>query len=89
MPTVQHASQIAWQDKQQVTAQDATQAIRQHALVGVLVLVVALSLSMQTASAQTNTVRYDDIAAKAKQVQGPAVAISTNYFLAWTGAGTR
>jgi NitT/TauT family transport system substrate-binding protein len=31
-------------------------------------------------------VRHDDIAAKAKQTQGPAVAIATNYFLAWTGA---
>jgi NitT/TauT family transport system substrate-binding protein len=41
---------------------------------------------MQTASAQTNTVRYDEIAGKAKQAPGPAVAISTNYFLAWTGA---
>ena len=53
---------------------------------GPLVLGIALSLSMQTASAQTNAVRYDEIAGKAKQAPGPAVAISTNYFLAWTGA---
>ena len=86
MPTVQHASQIAGQDKQQVTAQDATQATRQRVLVGALALGIAFSLSMQTVSAQTNAVRYDDIAGKAKQAPGPAVAISTNYFLAWTGA---
>ena len=86
MPPVQHASQIAGQDKQQVTAQDATQATRQRVLVGALALGIAFSLSMQTVSAQTNTVRYDDIAGKAKQAPGPAVAISTNYFLAWTGA---
>ena len=89
MPPVQHASQIAGQDKQQVTAQDATQATRQRVLVGALALGIAFSLSMQTVSAQTNTVRYDDIAGKAKQAPGPAVAISTNYFLAWTGAWPR
>jgi len=47
---------------------------------------ICVLISTQTSRAQTNVVRHDDIAAKAKQTQGPAVAIATNYFLAWTGA---
>jgi NitT/TauT family transport system substrate-binding protein len=47
---------------------------------------ICVLMSTQTSRAQTNVVRHDDIAAKAKQTQGPAVAIATNYFLAWTGA---
>jgi NitT/TauT family transport system substrate-binding protein len=43
-------------------------------------------MSAETSRGQTNLVRYDDIAAKAKQAEGSAVAIATNYFLAWTGA---
>src|ERR1700730_5497965 len=51
-----------------------------------VVLGIVLLTSADTSRGQTNVVRYDDIAAKAKQVEGPAVAIATNYFLAWTGA---
>src|SRR6266849_2430663 len=51
-----------------------------------VVLGIVLLMSAETSRGQTNQVRYDDIAAKAKQAQGPAVAIATNYFLAWTGA---
>jgi NitT/TauT family transport system substrate-binding protein len=51
-----------------------------------VVLSVVLLLSTETSWAETNDVSYSDIAAKAKQTDGPPVAISTNYFLAWTGA---
>jgi NitT/TauT family transport system substrate-binding protein len=47
---------------------------------------VVLLMSTQASRGQTNVVRYDEIAAKAKQAEGPAVAIASNYFLAWTGA---
>jgi NitT/TauT family transport system substrate-binding protein len=50
------------------------------------ILGIVLLMPTETLWGQTNVVRYDDIAAKAKQAEGPAVAIATNYFLAWTGA---
>src|SRR6266446_2847961 len=46
----------------------------------------AALLSSATLAAQTNSASYGEIAAKAKQADGAPVAISTNYFLAWTGA---
>jgi NitT/TauT family transport system substrate-binding protein len=67
------------------TDQAMCHSLAAHPLTAV-VLGIALLLSTQTSRAQTNVVRYDDIAAKAKQADGPAVAIATNYFLAWTGA---
>ena len=51
-----------------------------------VVLGIVLLMSTETSRGQTNAVRYDDIAAKARPGEGPAVAIASNYFLAWTGA---
>lgn len=54
--------------------------------------VAALSLSLSLAlgspvwASDFNTATYDDIAAKAKQADGPPVSLSVNYFLGWTGA---
>ncbi len=47
----------------------------------------ALALASSFACAEEfNNASYKSIAAKASQLQGPPVEISTNYWLAWTGA---
>jgi ABC-type nitrate/sulfonate/bicarbonate transport systems, periplasmic components len=50
-------------------------------------MALAAGLAAQPAAAEEfNTVTYQDVAAKARKLDGAPVAISTNYFLAWTGA---
>ena len=48
--------------------------------------VAALSVANPATAAEYNNTDYKAIAAKAKQIDGPAIEISTNYWLAWTGA---
>jgi NitT/TauT family transport system substrate-binding protein len=50
---------------------------------------IALGTALAVSSAQAqgaNAASYAEVAAKAKPADGPPVALSTNYFLAWTGA---
>lgn len=51
-----------------------------------LTVLGAVSLSAASQAAEYNTADHQTIAAKAKQLAGEPVAISTNYWLAWTGA---
>lgn len=51
-----------------------------------LAVLGAVSLSATTQAAEYNTASHESIAAKAKQLAGEPAAISTNYWLAWTGA---
>lgn len=44
------------------------------------------TLTTAAAADNYNTANHASISAKAKQVEGPAINISTNYWLAWTGA---
>lgn len=47
---------------------------------------LALGLGSASFAADYNTADYQSIAAKAKQAEGAPIEISTNYWLAWTGA---
>ena len=45
-----------------------------------------LCFSLSAHAADYNAATYDTIAAQAKQLEGDPIAISSNYWLAWTGA---
>jgi NitT/TauT family transport system substrate-binding protein len=61
--------------------------MRRRLILASSVAVFAVAVSAPPASAQgAKAASYAEVAAQAKQADGPPVALSTNYFLAWTGA---
>lgn len=48
--------------------------------------IATLAIASAASAGDNNAADYKSIAAKAKQAEGPAAQISTNYWLAWTGA---